>query len=91
MSKACNLAELMAVLSDMRLPVVGGDDWHKWVDTLANQLGRQLTREEIKTLARASHKQHADYLRQGKLSRSKWNSITPAKNPREIRNTRNRH
>ena len=51
----------------LNIPLVGSFEFNQWKDSLATKLGRDLTRDDVKFLAKLSHTRHADRLKKGKL------------------------
>ena len=51
----------------LNIPLVGSYEFNQWKKSLAARLGRELTRDDVKLLAKLSHDRHADRLKHGKL------------------------
>ena len=51
----------------LNIPLVGSFEFNEWKKSLTTRLGRVLTRDDIKFLAKLSHNRHADRLKKGKL------------------------
>ena len=68
--KKCKVSAQSIEKLRLNIPLVGSFEFNQWKKSLTTRLGRELTRDDVKFLAKLSHVKHADRLKRGKLAQS---------------------